>query len=70
MENQYRAEYNFLRDTNQLKEISKSFKGEWQEDKELFIKLYQQNLDAILNAPLTIESIYDEDNDEYIEEDF
>lgn len=64
MEKQYKAEYNFLRDTNKLKEISKDFVGNWEKDKNLFINIYEQNMEAISNTPLTLESLYYDDEDE------
>lgn len=64
MEQICKSEYSYLKDTGQLKDIDKTFTGNWEEDKNKFITMYEQNQQALQNMPLTLESLYDDDDDE------
>lgn len=55
MEEHYKSVYNFLKDTDQLDTVSRKLKGNWKEDKDLFINLQEKVMEDILKTPINLD---------------
>jgi len=60
MENKYRALYESLLESGELFE---SMTGDWEKDKRGFMKIQQDMEEASKNIRITIEDLYEEDDD-------